>query len=833
MTGDSSKPSSPDNFPAELQDQLTRVPVLALRDVVVLPGTEVPLFVGRALSLRALELAVEGGGRLLLVSQREPEHEQIKVNNLYRVGTLSEVKQILRMGDGTVKAQVFSLERSKVDGFEMDDGALYAEISSVEITKLPEEEEQRYASVLRKQFGEYVTKGGRKLPREVKVTGENVSGLSELVDFLALHSSLELTEMQELLELPQLVPRTEFLMKALERRIEMGKLERTLRKRIKKQMEKNQKEYYLNEQIKAAQKELVAESGGDEWEVLRRKVEEAKMSDAASEKALAEISKLEMMSPGSAEAYVIRNYLDVLLSLPWHKSTRIRRDLQQATKMLEEEHYGLDDVKERILEYLAVQSRTRKPQSTVLCLVGPPGVGKTSLGKSIARATGRNFAHIALGGVRDEAEIRGHRRTYVGAMPGRILQRLTKTGTSNPLFLLDEVDKIGRDYHRGDPASALLEVLDPEQNGNFFDHFLDTEYDLSSVMFVCTANTLNIPPALLDRMEVVQVSGYTEEEKLHIAQKHLLPKQLQRAGLKPAELQLTEETINGIIHGYTQEAGVRQLEQRFGRIARKVVLASQRAAKKATKGNKKPAISVQIQIAELTDYLGVKEYHQQESGKVDRIGQITGLAWTSSGGEILTIESVCIPGGRGRTIKTGSLGDVMQESVQAALTVARTCAVGMDVIVGYPEQCDIHLHIPSGATPKDGPSAGLGMTVAVLSSITGLPIAGNLAVTGEITLRGEVLRIGALKEKLLAARRSGIERVLIPEENTADLSEISEHVKKDLEIIPVRWVGEVWQHVFGDALPRDKLKALGSPPLYEKAKYVVKQEPASNSNLHH
>ena len=829
------------------QSILMPIPVLPLRDLVVLPDNQVaqkvPLFVGRPLSLRALELTSERGGNLLLVAQRDPDQEQISQDNLYGVGTLTKLEEVLKLADGTVKAVVTAVARARVTGLRTDEGALQAEVEILAPAPMPEQVERQHMSVLSQQFREYTNKVNRKktTPRELLLLADKAEGLGELADMLASHMNLELEEMQQLLELHELSERSERLMKLLEERIEMGELDRQLRSRIKQQIEKNQKEYYLSEQIKAAQKEL--EGGGeDDISHLRAKIDKARMPKSAKEKALSELRKLEMMSPMSAEASVIRNYLGWMLDLPWRKASKVESDLNRAVEILNEDHYGLEDVKERILEYLAVQARSSKPQSTILCLVGPPGVGKTSLGKSIARATGREFAHMALGGMRDEAEIRGHRRTYVGAMPGRIIQRMCKVGVRNPLFLLDELDKIGMDY-RGDPAAALLEVLDPEQNLSFTDHFMETEYDLSNVMFVCTANTLNIPPALLDRLEVVQISSYTEEEKVHIATRHLIPKQMARTGLQPEELRIEDKAVQAIIHGYTREAGVRQLDRRLSRLARKIVLKNDRKqtstataskSKKvtATKGKatatksraakkSKPFSTTVVKAGDVVDYLGVLEFHAQERNGIDRVGQITGLAWTAAGGEVLSIEASYVPGGRGRVIKTGSLGDVMQESVQAALTVVRNSTVGMEVVEGYPENCDIHLHMPSGATPKDGPSAGLGITIAIMSTVLDLPISSNVAVTGEITLRGEVLRIGALKEKLLAARRHGIKTVLIPEENKSDLEEVSSQVKDALEIVPVRWVQEVWSRVFGKAIGKGKLQALNASPARKMAEYSM------------
>ena len=826
------------------QSILMPIPVLPLRDLVVLPDNQmsqkVPLFVGRPLSLRALELTNERGGNLLLVAQRDPDQEQISQDNLYGVGTLAKLEEVLKLADGTVKAVVTAVARARVTGLRTDEGALQAEVEILAPAPMPEQVERQHMSVLGQQFREYTNKVNRKktTPRELLLLADKAESLGELVDMLASHMNLELAEMQQLLELHEMSERSERLMKLLEERIEMGELDRQLRSRIKQQIEKNQKEYYLSEQIKAAQKELEGD-GEDDISHLRAKIDKARMPKSAKEKALSELRKLEMMSPMSAEASVIRNYLGWMLDLPWHKASKVESDLNRAVEILDEDHYGLEDVKERILEYLAVQARSSKPQSTILCLVGPPGVGKTSLGKSIAHATGREFAHMALGGMRDEAEIRGHRRTYVGAMPGRIIQRMSKVGVRNPLFLLDELDKIGMDY-RGDPAAALLEVLDPEQNQSFTDHFMETEYDLSNVMFVCTANTLNIPPALLDRLEVVQISGYTEEEKVHIATRHLIPKQMERTGLQPKELRIEDKAVQAIIHGYTREAGVRQLDRRLSRLARKVVLKNDRkqasttsttaaagkgkkptAAKgKAAKKSKSFSTTV-LKAGDVVDYLGALEFHEQERNGIDRVGQITGLAWTAAGGEVLSIEASYVPGGRGRVIKTGSLGDVMQESVQAALTVVRNSAVGMEVVEGYPENCDIHLHMPSGATPKDGPSAGLGITIAIMSTVLDLPISSNVAVTGEITLRGEVLRIGALKEKLLAARRHGIKTVLIPEENKSDLEEVSSQVKDALEIVPVRWVQEVWSKVFGDAIGAGKLQALNASPARKMAEYSM------------
>ncbi|MGI9345096.1 MAG: endopeptidase La [Gammaproteobacteria bacterium] len=808
------------------------LPVLPLRDMMVLPHSEASLLVGRSASLRTVEIAQEADSQIVILAQQNPSEEQVTPGNLYAYGSEATISEVLKLPDQAAKIQIKAGKLVKATSFETRGGCLYAVLDVVPSLAIEPEDEKRYLSVIKQQFVELMKKTGLKLSRETVGEIEKCLTLEPLLYILMRTLSIPLAEIQENLASDSLIDRAETIMRLLEERIETSSLDRKLRRRIKNQIEKNQREYFLSEQIKAAQKELSHQEGDeDELTELRKQVEAARMPKAAHKKAMGEIKKLEMMSPLSAEASVIRNYLSWMISLPWHKTSKTQKNLSKAASILDQDHYGLDDVKERILEYLAVQMRTDQAQSSILCLVGPPGVGKTSLGKSIAAATNREFIHMALGGMRDEAEIRGHRRTYIGAMPGRIIQRMAKAGTVNPLFLLDELDKIGMDY-RGDPAAALLEVLDPEQNQAFSDHFLESEYNLSSVMFVCTANTLNIPPALLDRLEIVEIAGYTEEEKLHIAVSHLLPKQLKRSGLVPDELTLGEDSIKKVIESYTREAGVRQLERRLGRIARRTVLNHLRASTTASEGETgqkdtaKVLQKTQIEPDQVVDYLGVEEFHREGMASVDQVGQVTGLAWTSAGGEILTIEAIAIQGGSGKVIKTGSLGDVMQESVHAALSVVRKHVLNMEVAQGYPDKCDIHLHIPSGATPKDGPSAGVGITVAVMSALTGMTVSKDIAMTGEITLRGEVLRIGALKEKLLAARRHGMKKVLIPADNVAGLSEISEHVKEALEVIPVHSINEVWSHVFTQATPQ-QIAVLKESQDQQMEKYTLRPDSGS------
>lgn len=802
---------------------IRRLPALPLRDMVVLPGGSASLFVGRPGSLRALELAANSGKELLLVAQKDSGSNDLSADTLYSIGVIAQVGESIRTPDNTVKAMVKAGERVRILSLEESDGALHAIVEIIPSVDLSPTQEKQYIAALKSQFEEYTQKGDRKAAAESAILAVKQISLGQLVDHLAPYCNLELVELQQILECHEMDKRAELLMKVLEERIDLNKIERRLRSRIKQQIDRNQREYYLTEQIKAAQNELGGDEEEDEFIQFKNKITKARMPAQAKNKAEAEIKKLRMMSPMSAEATVIRNYLGWLLDLPWSKQTRTKPSLSEAFEILEKQHHGLEEVKERVLEYLAVQSRVKTMQSTILCFVGPPGVGKTSLGEAIADATGRKFVRMALGGMRDEAEIRGHRRTYIGSMPGRIIQKMTQAGVNNPLFLLDEIDKLGMDY-RGDPAAALLEVLDPEQNQHFSDHFLETEFDLSKVMFICTANTMNLPPALLDRLEVVHLSGYTEDEKMDIAQQHLLPKQHRLTGLSEKELRIAPEALTEIIGGYTQEAGVRQLERCLAQIARKTVLIAARAkdeakaaksvkaAKSSAKGAKrKKSGTSELQIQQLEDYLGVKRYFLDEASKKDRVGQITGLAWTQAGGDVLTIEAACISGGNDKLIKTGSLGEVMQESVQAALTVARNCTLSMNVVEGYPAKCDMHMHIPAGSTPKDGPSAGLAMTLAAISAVTHIPIKGSIAVTGEITLRGEVLRIGGLKEKLLAARRSGIQKVLIPADNEAELSKIPENITGVLEIVGVRWVHEVWEHAFEASALNAQIDALRNP----------------------
>lgn len=756
------------------------IPVLPLRDVVVYPFMVVPLFVGRERSIKALEVAMAADKQILLVSQRNATDDQPSEKSIYRVGTLATVLQLLKLPDGTVKVLVEGVKRGKITRFVENQEYFLADVELIEDRNSNDREVEIFIRSLKSQFEQYV-KLNKKIPAEIMASILAIEDGSRLGDTIAAHLSIKLDEKQNLLELEDLPKRLEKLMSSLENEIDLLQVEKKIRGRVKRQMEKTQREYYLNEQIKAIQKELnEIENVPTEFEAIAKKIEQAGMSVEAREKCEAELAKLKSMPMQSAEATVSRNYLDVMLSLPWSKRSSARVNLADAEKILEAEHYGLKEVKERIIEYLAVQKRVKKLKGPILCLVGPPGVGKTSLGQSIAKATGRKFLRMSLGGVRDEAEIRGHRRTYIGAMPGKIIQKLAKGGVNNPLFLLDEVDKMSMDF-RGDPASALLEVLDPEQNYSFNDHYLEVDYDLSSIMFMATANTLDIPPALRDRMEVIRIPGYTEDEKVHIAIRHLIPKQVTSAGLKPSEIEIPKETVHDMIRYYTREAGVRNLEREISKICRKVV------KEVLTKTKKERA---RIEPEDLEHYLGVRRYRFDLAEQQDQIGQVKGLAWTEVGGELLTIEAVVLPG-KGKTIYTGQLGEVMQESIQAALSVVRARSDLLGIPKNFFEKHDIHIHVPEGATPKDGPSAGISMCTAIVSVITHLPVRANYAMTGEITLRGEVLPIGGVKEKLLAAHRSGIKNVIIPIENVKDLKEIPENIKQDLTIKPVRWIDEV------------------------------------------
>ena len=770
-----------DKSPEVIAEPMSPAPVLPLRDVVVYPHMVIPLFVGRDKSIKALDSAMQESKQILLVAQKSAEVDDPGVEDMHEIGTLANILQLLKLPDGTVKVLVEGGERARIVEFIPNEDYFLAEISPIrEGSQLDEREEEVLMRSAVGLFDQYV-KLNKKVPPEVLTSLSNIDDPSRLADTLAAHMSLKLEEKQEVLEMPDVRERLEHLMVLMESENDILQMEKRIRGRVKQQMEKNQREYYLNEQMKAIQKELgEMEEAPNELEEMANKIEKAGMTKEAKGKAQAELNKLKLMSPMSAEATVVRNYLDTLVNVPWKKRTKIRMDLGAAEDVLETDHYGLDKVKERILEYLAVQQRVRKLKGPILCLVGPPGVGKTSLGKSIARATNRKFARMSLGGVRDEAEIRGHRRTYIGALPGKILQNLAKVGTRNPLYLLDEIDKMAMDF-RGDPASALLEVLDPEQNNTFADHYLEVDFDLSEVMFVATANTLNIPPALLDRMEVIRLSGYTEDEKVNIAQRYLVPKQVENNGLKAKELLIREASIRDIVRYYTREAGVRNLEREIAKICRKVV--KEILLKKGEK-------RINVTPGNLEKFLGVKRFRYGLADEHDQVGQVTGLAWTEVGGELLRIETALVPG-KGKYTYTGQLGDVMQESIQAATTVVRSRAAALGVDEDFYQKYDVHVHVPEGATPKDGPSAGIGMCTSLVSALTRISVRADVAMTGEITLRGEVLPIGGLKEKLLAAHRGGITTVIIPQENERDLVEIPKNIKKNLDIRPVRWIDEV------------------------------------------
>jgi len=754
-------------------------PLLPLRDVVVFPHMVVPLFVGREKSIQALEAAMEGSKEILLVAQKDASTDEPGPKDVFAMGTLATVLQMLRLPDGTVKVLVEGNSRASISDIEEGD-YLSGQAILMDEESLPEREEDVLTKTLMDEFEKYV-KLSKKVPSEVSNALTGIHELERLVDTMAAHLEMRIPEKQELLEALDVRKRVDLLLGKLDGEIDLIEVEKRIRGRVKKQMERSQREYYLNEQMKAIQKEMgQLGEGNNDFEELEQKLEEAGLPEEARKKTETELNKLKMMSPMSAEATVVRGYIDWMLAVPWKKRSRVRHDLEKAREILDRDHYGLDEVKKRILEYLAVQSRVKKVKGPVLCLVGPPGVGKTSLGQSIAKATNRKYTRMALGGVRDEAEIRGHRKTYIGALPGKLLQKLSKVGVKNPLFLFDEIDKMGMD-HRGDPASALLEVLDPEQNHTFNDHYLEVDYDLSDVMFVCTSNSMDIPPALLDRMEIIRIPGYTEDEKVNIALRYLLPKQLKANGLRKDELKLPEETIRDLIRYYTREAGVRGLEREIAKICRKVVREHVESSTKA---------SVTLTPDLLEDYSGVKKFKYGLAEETNQIGQVTGLAWTQVGGELLTIECALTPG-KGRVVKTGSLGDVMQESIQTALTVVRSRAAGLGVADDFHEKHDLHVHVPEGATPKDGPSAGIGMCTALVSALTRIPVRADVAMTGEITLRGRVLAIGGLKEKLLAAHRGGIKTVIIPDENVRDLKEIPDNIKESLEIRPVKWIDEV------------------------------------------
>ena len=759
---------------------LNELPLLPLRDVVVYPHMVTPLFVGRQKSIEALEIAMAADKHVLLVAQKNPSLDDPKAEDLYSVGTIASILQLLKLPDGTVKVLIEGKERAQIEKIEELDTYFKAQISPLEDVGVSNSEAHAMVSAAVSQFEQYVNLS-KKVPAEVITSLSGIDDPGRLTDTIAAHMSLELSQKQAVLEIMDVRARLDHLLSLMDTEVDVFQVEKKIRGRVKKQMEKSQREYYLNEQIKAIQKEL-GEMGEEvsEADEIDRKIAAAGMPKDAEEKARAEATKLKMMSPMSAEASVLRAYIDWMVKVPWSKRSKVRHDLARAEEVLNKDHYGLDEVKERILEYLAVQQRVKKIKGPILCLVGPPGVGKTSLGESIARATNREFVRMALGGVRDEAEIRGHRRTYIGSLPGKLIQKMAKVGVKNPLFLLDEIDKMGMD-NRGDPASALLEVLDPEQNNHFNDHYLEVDYDLSDVMFVCTSNSMNIPGPLLDRLEVIRIPGYTEAEKLSIAERYLIPKQMKANGLKENEVDIKQEAIRDIVRYYTREAGVRGLEREIAKLCRKVV----------TRHVKSKNLTADvIDSAELEELLGVHKFDFGKAEVNDQVGQVTGLAWTQVGGELLTIESSAVTG-KGRIIKTGSLGDVMQESIQAALTVVRSRAQVLGIAPDYHEKVDIHIHVPEGATPKDGPSAGIAMCTALVSVQTGIPVRADVAMTGEITLRGEVLRIGGLKEKLLAAHRGGIKTVIIPAGNERDLKEIPANIKADLSIKPVQWIDEV------------------------------------------
>ena len=776
-----------------LEGQPVLVPVLPLRDVVVYPHMVIPLFVGRDKSIKALEHGMQAGKQILLLAQKSPEVDDPKESDVYRVGALATILQLVKLPDGTVKVLVEGGDRARI--LQINDGEYFSAL--VTAIRTQGQYDEREMDVLMRSalslFDQYV-KLDKKIPPELLTSLAGIDSPGRLADTIAAHMQLKLDEKQKILELEDTRMRLEHVMALIEGEIDILQIERRIRGRVKQQMEKSQREYYLNEQMKAIQKELgELEDAPNELEELEKKIQKAGMSKEARDKAMAEFNKLKLMSPMSAEATVVRNYIDWLVNVPWKKRTRVRHDLESAEKILSEDHYGLDKVKERILEYLAVQQRVNKLKGPILCLVGPPGVGKTSLGQSIARATNRKFSRMSLGGVRDEAEIRGHRRTYIGSMPGKILQNMSKVGVRNPLFLLDEVDKMSMDF-RGDPSSALLEVLDPEQNNTFNDHYLEVDFDLSEVLFVATANTMNIPAPLLDRMEVIRLPGYTEDEKINIAMRYLIPKQMRNNGLKTSELTISESAVTDIIRYYTREAGVRNLEREISKICRKVV-----------KGLllKPRDKQVHVMPRNLDDYLGVRRFRYGRAEDHSQVGQVTGLAWTEMGGELLTIEATVVPG-KGKLIHTGQLGGVMQESIQAAMTVVRSRAALLGIEPDFHQKYDVHIHVPEGATPKDGPSAGVGMCTSLVSALTKIPVRADVAMTGEITLRGEVLPIGGLKEKLLAAHRGGISTVLIPQENAKDLVEIPKNIKGALDIQPVRWIDEIFK-VALERIPEPKV----------------------------
>ncbi len=768
----------------------TMLAMLPLRDVVVYPHMVLPLFVGRPKSIAALDAAMERDEPVFLLAQKNANTEEPAADDMYDIGTVAQILQVLKLPDGTVKVLVEGIDRAQVLQLDAGDNYFRAHIQVLPQATGSSPDLEALRRTLLAQFDQ-LTKLNKKIPNEVISTIHGIEEHSRLVDTIAAHLQLKLEHRQEILAMADIGERMEHLLQQLEAELDILQVEKRIRGRVKRQMEKSQREYYLNEQVKAIQKELGEEDERGELDALEQKIKDAGMSSEAADKALSELKKLRMMPPMSAESTVVRNYIDTLLDLPWKQKTRVSKDIAKADLVLDADHYGLEKVKERILEYLAVQKRVNKLKGPILCLVGPPGVGKTSLGESIAKATGRKYVRMALGGVHDESEIRGHRRTYIGSMPGKILQNMIKVGVKNPLFLLDEIDKMGRDF-RGDPASALLEVLDPEQNHSFVDHYAEVEYDLSDVMFIATSNSLDIPPALMDRMEIIRLSGYTEDEKVNIARQYLVPKQIRQNGVKAGEIDIEEGAVRNIIRYYTREAGVRSLDREIAKICRKVVMqqALQEDRAQSAKGKTRKTRTIRVDADNLHDYLGVRRFDFGVAESENRIGQVTGLAWTEVGGELLTVEASRFKG-KGNIIRTGKLGDVMQESISAAWSVVRSRAEAWGIEPDFYEKNDVHVHVPEGATPKDGPSAGIAITLALVSAFTGIPVRADVAMTGEITLRGEVLAIGGLKEKLLAALRGGIKHVLIPKDNVKDLAEIPDNVKNALNIHPVQWIDQV------------------------------------------
>ena len=800
---------------ARKKTECITLPTLPLRDMVVYPHMVLPLFVGRSKSVAALNAVAEEEQNVFLLAQRNAGIEDPTPEDLHQIGTIARVMQVLKLPDGTVKVLVEGAQRAKA--VSIHDNGEYFEAQVEVLTEhdsAPENSEALRRTLLT-QFDQYV-KANKKIPAEVVASIHDIDDNSRLSDIIAAHLQLKLEHRQNLLDLTDVGARMEYLLAQIEGELEISQLEKRIRGKVKRQMEKNQRDYYLNEQIKVIQKELGDDEDANDFEKLEQQIKAAGMSKEGEDKALSELRKLKMMPPMSSESTVVRNYIETLIELPWKKKTRVSKDLAKADLVLNEDHYGLEKVKERILEYLAVQKRTDKLKGPILCLVGPPGVGKTSLGESIAKATGRKYVRMALGGVKDESEIRGHRRTYIGSMPGKIMQSMTKAGVKNPLFLLDEIDKLGSDF-RGDPAAALLEVLDPEQNSAFVDHFVEVDFDLSDVMFIATSNSFDIPPALLDRMEIIRLSGYTEDEKINIAMQYLVPKQMKRNGVKDGELSITESAVRDIVRYYTREAGVRSLDREIAKICRKAVIKNELAGSLHT-GSRKKAKAITVNSDNLGEFLGVRRFDYGVKAGENRIGQVTGLAWTEVGGELLTIEAVALKG-KGNIVRTGKLGDVMQESISAAWSVVRSRAESLGIAPEFYEKNDMHVHVPEGATPKDGPSAGIAMTLAMVSALTNIPVRADVAMTGEITLRGEVLPIGGLKEKLLAALRGGIKHVLIPKDNVKDLEEIPQNVKDGLEIHAVQWIDEVFEHGLeyqpqpfaADALPENAISVQPAP----------------------